>query len=117
MSFQINSGSNMINLNQPLAVSKGSLILLQQVSGRIAIYQSSNEYSDLVWQTNAWVNLVARSNWRFYFNTISNFTSYQVKFNIQHTYANTGSYVITLRFLSSNQTFQQTVNVTNCKNI
>ena len=110
--FQINNGSNLINLNQPLAVSKGSFILLQQITGRIAIYQSSNDYSDLVFQTNAWISLVPKSNWRFYFSTLNNFTSYQGKFNIQHTYMNIGTYTITLKFLSSNQTYQQIINVT-----
>ena len=115
--FQISLGYNKIILPQPVEVNEGYFILLTQNTGRIAIDTSGNaSYSDLVWNsTTQWTKLAEFSNWRFYLTTINNFTSYQNTLNIIHSYANIGLYTLSLTFLSSNISYQQTVNITDCK--
>ena len=117
--FQISLGYNKIILPQPVEVNEGYFILLTQNTGRIAIDTTGNaSYSDLVWNlTTQWTKLAEFSNWRFYLTTINNFTSYQNTLNIIHSYANIGLYTLSLTFLSSNISYQQTVNITDCKNI
>ena len=95
---------------------KGQFILLTQVSGQIAIDTSgSTNTPDLVLQGTSWAKLNESSNWRFYFNTINSFTSYQSYFSLSHTYTYIGLYNLSLTFLSTGVTFCQTVNVTDCK--
>jgi hypothetical protein len=115
--FQISLGYNKIILPQPVEVNKGHFILLTQNSGRIAIDTTRNSsYSDLVWNsTTQWTKLAEFSNWRFFLTTINNFTSYQNTLNIIHSYANIGLYKLSLTFLSSNISYQQIVNITDCK--
>ena len=88
-----------------------------QTTGRVALDKTSNpKYSDLVWNTQTqWAKLNSPTNWRFYLTTINTFTSYFTSFNLNHVYSNTGLYQITITFSSSNQIFQQIVNVTDCK--
>jgi hypothetical protein len=114
--FQISLGYNKIILPQPVEVNKGHFILLTQNSGRIAIDTTGNSsYSDLVWNsTTQWTKLAEFSNWRFFLTTINNFTSYQNTLNIIHSYANIGLYNLTIIFPSSNLSFQQIVNITDC---
>ena len=88
---------------------------IQQVSGKVAIYQSNNDNSDLVWKSTAWAKLNSKSNWRFYLDTFNNFSSYQNTINVVYPYSSIGLYTISLTFASSGQVFQQTVNVTDCK--
>lgn len=119
LNFTITSGYNKILFDKPYFIQKGSLIILTQQlnSSGIAIDQSGNaSYSDTTWDTNL-VNLNSNStaNWRFYFNTITNFTSYQSKFNLVHSYATIGLYEISILFTSSNQVFKQVVNITDCE--
>lgn len=119
LNFTITSGYNKILFDKPYFVQKGSLIILTQQlnSSGIAIDQTGNaSYSDTTWATNL-VNLNSNStaNWRFYFNTITNFTSYQSKFNLVHSYATIGLYEISILFTSSNQLFKQVVNITDCE--
>ena len=115
--FQISLGYNKIILPQPVEVNKGHFILLTQNSGQIAIDTTRNSsYSDLVWNsTTQWTKLAEFSNWRFFLTTINNFTSYQNTLNIIHSYANIGLYKLSLTFLSSNISYQQIVNITDCK--
>jgi len=115
--FQISLGYNSIILPQPVTVSVGSYLFLTQNTGKIAIDTSGNaSYSDLVWNTTTqWTKLAEFSNWRFYLTTLNNFSSYQTTFNIQHSYASIGLYNLSITFGSSNQTFQQIVNVTDRK--
>jgi hypothetical protein len=115
--FQISLGYNKIILPQPVEVNKGHFILLTQNSGRIAIDTTRNSsYSDLVWNsTTQWTKLAEFSNWRFFLTTINNFTSYQNTLNIIHSYANIGLYKLSLTFLSSNISYQQIVNITDCE--
>ena len=115
--FNITTGYNNLVLSQPVQVSKGYFIQLIQVTGQVSIDISGNaSVSDLVWNTTTqWTQLAEFSNWRFYLTTINNFTSYVNSFSIQHKYANIGLYSLSLTFLSSNLTFQQLVNITDCK--
>ena len=115
--FQISLGYNKIILPQPVYVLKGQFILLTQNTGRIAIDTTGNaSYSDLVWNSiTQWTKLEEFSNCRFYLTTINNFTSYQNTLNIIHSYANIGLYNLTIIFPSSNISFQQTINITDCK--
>lgn len=116
-SFQIYSGNNTLLLPQAVLVNKGNFIILTQISGQVAIDSTGNaSYSDLVWISQTqWTKLNPNSNWRFYFTTINNFTSYRNTFNISHTYSNIGLYNLSFVFLSSNQIFSQIINVTDCK--
>lgn len=115
--FNVNYGYNKLILDQPLPILKGSFIHLEQISGIIAIDQVNNaSYSDLVWNTTTqWTKLAEYLNWRFFLNALTNFTIYETKLNILHTYNRVGIYSLSLYFPSSNQSFQQTVNITDCK--
>lgn len=114
--YTIVVGYNNIILPQPVVVLKGYFIQLTQTAGQVAIDITGNAtYSDLVWNTTQqWTKLAEFSNWRFYLTPIYNFTSYQNTLNVLHTYANIGLYTLSLTFLSSNKTFQQIVNITDC---
>ena len=114
--FEIKIGNNTLLLPAPVTVNQGNYILLTQGTGKIAVDISGNAtYSDLVWNTTTqWTKLAEFSNWRFYLTTINNFTSYQNTLNVLHSYANIGLYTLSLTFLSSNKTFQQIVNITDC---
>ena len=116
LAFQITTGYNKLLFSQPVQVSKGCLINLIQSTGMVAIDQSgSSLISDLAMGTNTYVNLNSTSNWRFFLNTTDNFqlNYYQTSVTFTHTYAYPGAYVhlVTVK----NVTFQQIVNVTNCK--
>ena len=115
--FKINIGNNTLLLPAPVTVNQGNYILLKQLTGRVAIDTTGNaSYSDLVWNlTTQWTKLAEFSNWRFYLTTINNFTSYQNTFNIIHSYANIGLYNLTIIFPNSNISYQQIVNITDCK--
>ena len=114
--FQITTGNNYLYLPQPVSVNKGNFILLTQTTGRVAIDISGNStYSDLAWKSPIWSKLSPNSNWRFYLIPLTNFSSYQTNFNIIHAYKSIGLYNLSITFSSSNQTYQQTVNVTDCK--
>ena len=115
-SYTIVVGYNNIILPQPVVVSKGYFIQLTQSTGKVAIDITGNAtYSDLVWNTTQqWTKLAEFSNLRFYLTPLYNFTSYQNTLNVLHTYANIGLYTLSLTFLSSNKTFQQIVNITDC---
>jgi hypothetical protein len=114
--FQIKIGNNTLLLPAPVKVNQGNYILLNQLTGRVAIDTTGNSsYSDLVWNsTTQWTKLAEFSNWRFFLTTINNFTSYQNTLNIIHSYANIGLYKLSLTFLSSNISYQQIVNITDC---
>jgi hypothetical protein len=109
-------GLNTFYLDQPLTVYQGNLIhIVLSNSGKLAIDTSKNStYSDMAWQATIWAELNPVSNWRFYFKTLNNFTSYVNTFSIQHKYASIGLYPLTLTFSSSNLVFQQLVNITDC---
>jgi len=115
--YTIALGYNNLILPQPVPVSKGYFIQLFQGTGQIAIDTTGNaSYSDLVWNTTTqWTKLAEFYNWRFYFTPIYNFTSYQNVLNVLHSYQNIGLYTLSLTFLSSNTTFQQIVNITDCE--
>ena len=115
-SYTIVVGYNNIILPQPVVVSKGYFIQLTQATGRVAIDITGNAtYSDLVWNTTQqWTKLAEFSNRRFYLTPLFNFTCYQNTLNVLHSYANIGLYTLSLTFLSSNKTFQQIINVTDC---
>jgi hypothetical protein len=114
--FDINYGFNKLILDQPLPVYRGYFILLEQKSALIAIDVLNNAtYSDLVWNsTTRWTKLAEYLNWRFYLNAMTNFTIYETKLNIVHSYNKIGVYRLSLYFPSSNKTFEQMINVTDC---
>lgn len=115
--FNVNYGYNKLILDQPLPVYKGCFVYLQQNSGIVAIDTANNAtYSDLVWNiTTRWTKLEEYLNWRFYLNALTNFTIYETKLNIVHSYNKIGVYTLSLNFPSSNKTFEQLVNITDCK--
>lgn len=117
--FTVVSGYNKLYLTNPINVFRGSFIYLTQLTGKIAIDQTGNStYSDLAWNNvTFWSKLNEFSNWRFYLSAINGFSSYQTNINIVHQYLNTGLYTISISFLSSDQLFQQLINITDCKSL
>lgn len=114
--FQIKAGYNLIYLSEPFKASKGNFIAFKQTTGRIAIDKSGNTISsDLNWQGAIWSKLNSSSNWRFYLNALNNFTMYQSVFSALNQYSNIGQYNVSIRLASSNQTYYQTVAITDCK--
>ena len=115
--FQLSLGYNSIILPQPVTVYRGNFVVLTQNTAKIAIDTTGNaSYSDLVWNsTTQWTKLAEFSNFRFYLTPLTNFSSYQTSFNIMHTYKNIGLYNLAITFASSNETFNQIVNITDCK--
>ena len=113
----MNSGYNNLYIqSSPIIVNRGNFVMLTQTSAYVALNTAGNAtYSDMAWQSSVWNKLFATSNWRFYLTPITNFSSYTNNFNLVHTYTNVGLYSISLTFLSYNQTFTQTVNITDCK--
>lgn len=110
------AGFNTFILPQSYLVTKGQFVYVTQSIGVIAVDQSGNAtYSDLVWQTSIWSKLTEFSNWRIFFNTLSNFTTYQSSFNLVHSYSSIGLYTLSILIRSSNQLFQKQVNITDCK--
>ena len=90
--------------------------MLSQSTGMIAIDTAGNaSYSDLAWKAPLWSKLSPSSNRRFYLTPLTNFSSYQSVLTFSHPYKNIGLYDIAITFNSSNQTFVQSVNVTDCK--
>lgn len=109
-------GYNKIILPQPSFVFRGCFINLIQLTGRIAIDTTSTYlYSDYVWSETVWNKLNEFNNWRFYIDSINNFTSYNNVFNLFHAYSSIGNYNILIKFSSSNQIINQSVVVTDCK--
>jgi len=116
-SFTITTGINFIYLPSTVTVYRGNFLIMTQNTGRVAIDITGNAtYNDLAWRSSVWNRLSSNSNWRFYLTPLTNFTSYITTFNLMHAYKNIGLYNLTLTFASSNETFTQTVNVTDCKN-
>lgn len=116
--FEIELGYNKILLPYPINVNRGNFVLIKQNKGKIALDQTKNNslYSDLVWNNfTKWTKLNRQENWRFYFKTINNFTSYKNRFSFFHPYSFTGSYNLSYTFLSSNITFYQSIVITDCK--
>jgi hypothetical protein len=99
-----------------LKVYKGSLLLLTQISGLVAIDESiSSSYSDLVNQGDILGNLSIPVNKRFLITPLTNFSSYYANISISHVYSNYGSYNLTITFSKSQQKFTQAITTNNCK--
>ena len=113
--FIITTGYNKIILDQPLTVYKGYMLLLSQTVGTVAVDTSGTAvYSDLAW--NPLLSKInAYNNYRFYLLPLTNFSTYQTAINLYHMYTNAGLYNVSLTSLSSNQYFQNTFNITDCK--
>ena len=89
--------------------------MLIQNTGKVAIDKNGNAtYSDLTWNTPLWRKLNPNSNLRFYLNAITKFSSYQTALTLSHSYKSIGLYELSIFFTSSNQTYNQIVNVTDC---
>jgi hypothetical protein len=115
--LNVTVGYNNILFPAPVLVYRGNFLIMTQNTGRVAIDITGNAtYNDLAWRSSVWNRLSSNSNWRFYLTPLTNFTSYITTFNLMHAYKNIGLYNLTLTFASSNETFTQTVNVTDCKN-
>lgn len=115
--FLVIKGYNKIILDQPLLVKKGYMVYLEQNidKGRVAVDQSGNAfYSDIAWKPYL-ERLNGFSLDRFYLRQITNFTSYQATINLYHTYSQAGLYPISITTISSNQTFENIINITDCK--
>lgn len=114
--FNSTIGNNFVYLSQPVTVDKGQFVLYNQTTSKIAIDKAGNAtFSDLAWLSPFWSKLSATSNWRFYLTALTNFTIYQSTFNIVHCYQAIGFFNLSITFASSNKTFIQSVQVTDCK--
>lgn len=116
--FNITTGINDLQLDNPVLVKRGNLILVNQITGKIAIDTTSiSKYSDLVWSqsNNVWSQLNAINNYRFFFKYSNPFVGYKCNFELTHKYANLGSYNLTISFDTSNQTYQQLITITEGK--
>jgi hypothetical protein len=112
----VNVGYNKVYLRNPLNAQKGQIILITPLTAQLKVDSSGNaSYSDLLWNNNYWSKLNEYSNWRICFNTITNFLSFQTYFNIKHAYNLVGLFNLSINFLSSNISFIQTINITDCK--
>ena len=115
--YNISEGFNQILFAQPILIKKGSVILISQSMNEstIAVDTSGNaSYSDMIW-TNNLNKLNNTSNYRLYFNPLTNFSMYQSSFSLTHAYSNFGLYNLSILFTSSNQLLSQIVNITDCK--
>ena len=115
--FSVVAGFNNIVLDEAFLVQKGSMIYLQQDidTAKIAIDVSGTAlYSDIAWESYL-QKLNAYSNYRFYLQPVFNFSTYQVKINLYHRYSLAGLYNVSLTSLSSNQYFENLMNITDCK--
>ena len=102
-----------MNLNQTVMIKKGSLILLKELEGKVAIdISSSLTYSDLILNSNIWSPLNQISNQRLYLKYINPFAGYTKKFNIAHTYPSIGVYNLNISFETSSQFYEQVVSIT-----
>jgi len=114
--FTITTGKNILNLPQPVLVSKGSLVKVFQNSSIIAVDSSGNSnYSDMYFRSELLHKLNPTSNWRFYFLAVNNFTSYNINFNITHQYLDAGEYSLDFLFINSNQSYNFSIFITQCK--
>lgn len=113
--LQITVGYNKILLPDPLFVQRGNLILISQGGVNLAMESSNPIYSDLIWQTTTWTRYNDFSNWRFFFKTMNNFTSFFNPLNVLHQYEKIGTYNVTISFDGSTKVFRKEVLVTDCK--
>ena len=115
--LSITIGYNKILLNQSLAVQKGYMFYLAQNldAGRVALDLSGDAlFGDIAWKIYI-EELNPQSNYRFYLQPLTNFSSYQTEISIYHSYAQAGYYFVSLTFQSSNQIFMSLMKITNCK--
>lgn len=114
--FTLNPGYNKISLAKPVLVPKGSVLLLTQYNGSVQIViddSGSAPLSDIIWNKNI-INLNSSSNWRFFINTISNFSLLEGNMNFSHRYFKPGLYNLTVTVLSSNLKNPLLIEITDC---
>jgi hypothetical protein len=117
--FNITAGYNVRLLPQATLVPQGSFIILTQTTGKVAVDSSNNAtFSDLaigsssLGDSNSYYKLQPFANQRFFMKVLSNLTTYQNRFSVTHTYANTGLYNLNITFASSADSYQYLANVT-----
>ena len=118
--YSITIGYNNISLSTQVPVYTGNLVLICQITGRIAINTTGNttaKYSDLIRNTTYWSQLNTFANYMFNFKTQFNSKFLTSIFTISRKYSATGLYKLSISFATneSSQTFTQVVNVTDCK--
>ena len=114
--FNSTIGNNIFYLSQPVTVDKGQFVFYTQTTSKIAIDKAGNAtFSDMAWLSPFWSKLSASSNWRFFLTPLTNFTIYQSTFKIVHGYQAIGFFNLSITFASSNKTFIQSIQVTDCK--
>ena len=70
----------------------------------------------MVWNSlTKWTKLNENENWRFFLKAITNFNSYTNEFTVSHKYERIGIYELSIKFLTSGQSFWEIVNITDCK--
>ena len=110
--ISVNFGYNMIYLNTPIDIKMGYFIILTQTTALVAIDSTGNSlFSDMFSANNVYMNLNINLNWRFYFNALTNISSYQVTVNIKHSYSNSGLYKLTMNFSNSSFAYNQNIDI------
>lgn len=110
--ISVNFGYNMIYLNAPIDIKMGYFIILTQTTALVAIDSTGNSlFSDMFSANNVYMNLNINLNWRFYFNALTNISSYQVTVNIIHSYSNSGLYKLTMNFSNSSFAYSQNIDI------
>ena len=110
--ISVNFGYNMIYLNAPIDIKMGYFIILTQTTALVAIDSTGNSlFSDMFSANNIFMNLNINLNWRFYFNALTNISSYQVTVNIKHSYSNSGLYKLTMNFSNSSFAYNQNIDI------
>jgi len=114
--FTITTGFNTLSLSTHVSVGQGNLVLIKQITGKIAICTTGNAtYSDLVGQTLSWLQLNQSQKNRFYFNPLFTNSMYAGLFSISHQYTAIGLYTVSITFATSSQSYVQVVNITDCR--
>jgi len=110
--ISVNFGYNIIYLNAPIDIKMGYFIILTQTTALVAIDSTGNSlFSDMFSANNVFMNLNINLNWRFYFNALTNISSYQVTVNIKHSYSNSGLYKLSMNFSNSSFAYNQNIDI------
>lgn len=114
--IQATVGYNKIILEDPVMVRRGNLPVITQGGALLALDKTSfSSYSDLTLQSQAWIKLYDLSNWRFYMNVLTNFSSYYRLFSVVHQYQQIGQYQIAITFEGSDNPILDNFLITDCK--
>jgi hypothetical protein len=112
--FTLTTGYNKLYLTpSAISVTTGYFIQLIQATGQVAIDTSGTNapFADMYLNNGLITKLNYVKNLRFYLNALTSLSYYQNSISIAHTYVNSGTYTLSVAFLSSGVTYTQTINI------